>query len=139
MTCQSFSRHTFHISGDQNIYTGWAVVSCYIAFKFTNEVQKVYFLYGLFKSPLYSGCSATHELFIVLWQHIRAFAFNFVSGILLTYYVVGLLQSWDENQDRLLEIIALIRIFRWIWQNTESALIGIFKGHFCFDQTLCII
>ena len=91
--------------GDKNysqesLYSGWAIVACYIAFKFTNEIQKVYLFYGLFKSPLYSGCSATDELFIVLWQHIRAFTFNFLSGILLAYYVVGMVESWSEDQNR---------------------------------------
>ena len=85
------------LSGDKNyskesLYSGWAIVACFIAFKFTNELQKVYLFYGLFKSPLYSGCSATDQLFIVLWQHIRAFTFNFLSGILLTYYVVGMVK-----------------------------------------------
>ena len=107
-----------HNYSKESIYSGWMVLACYITFKFTNELQKVYFLYGLFKSPLYSGCSATGELFIVLWQHIRAFTFNFVSGILLTYYVVTNIETWNENQCRLFEIVALIRIFRWIWQNT---------------------
>ena len=112
--------------GDKNysqesLYSGWAIVACYIAFKFTNEIQKVYLFYGLFKSPLYSGCSATDELFIVLWQHIRAFTFNFLSGILLAYYVVGMVESWSEDQNR----NVLIKCFceSWIF---ESWIVGFF-------------
>ena len=39
-------------------------------------------------------------------------------------------ESWSEDQNsKMLEIIALIRIFRWIWQNTESALIELSLYH----------
>ena len=39
-------------------------------------------------------------------------------------------ESWSEDQNsKMLEIIALIRIFRWIWQNTESALIELSFYH----------
>ena len=109
----------------ESLYSGWAIVACYIAFKFTNELQKVYLLYGLFKSPLYSGCSATHQLFIVLWQHIRAFTFNFISGILLTYYVVGMVESWSEDQNRNVlvteSIICHNDELSWLFTNRLSA------------------
>ena len=111
------------------IKIGWVILACYILFKLSNELQKVFLLYGLFKSPLYHGCSTTHELFIVIWQHIRAFAFNFLTGILMTYYVVLLLDPWPKNYYYIIEIVALIRIFRWIWQNTESALIELTLYH----------
>lgn len=40
-------------SGCNNVL-GWITVVIYAAFKLTNELQKVYLLYGLIRSPLYS-------------------------------------------------------------------------------------
>ena len=126
---QSLYEFSFMISlllGDKNyskesLYSGWAIVACYIAFKFTNELQKVYLLYGLFKSPLYSGCSATDELFIVLWQHIRAFTFNFLSGILLTYYVVGMVTFMSPRAE--LTWVSILDFFLfWNWTEIENNL-----------------
>ena len=108
---------------------GWMVLICYICSKLSNELQKVFLLYGLFKSPLYHGCATSHELFIIIWQHVRAFVFNFVTAILLTYFVTVLISPWEENAFHLIEIIAYARIYRWIWQNTESALIELTFFH----------
>ena len=36
---------------------GWITVTIYITFKLTNELQKVYMLCGLVRSPLYSSLS----------------------------------------------------------------------------------
>ena len=40
-------------SGCNNVL-GWITIVIYAAFKLTNELQKVYLLYGLIRSPLYS-------------------------------------------------------------------------------------
>jgi hypothetical protein len=41
-----------------NNILGWITIAIYVAFKVTNEFQKVYMLYGLVRSPLYSALSS---------------------------------------------------------------------------------
>jgi len=54
------TRHDLNVARSQSNNTnvlGWITVALYISFKLTNELQKVYMLYGLVRSPLYSMLS----------------------------------------------------------------------------------
>lgn len=71
-TIQTFPHQwTNRPMSSQVISLGWGTVGCYICFKVTNELQKVYLLYGLIRSPIYNVCAITSELLILLWHHIR--------------------------------------------------------------------
>ena len=113
---------------------GWITLACYSTYKLSNELQKAYWFLGLFRSPIYKFCS-TNQLTVLICQHIRALLFNFGLSLWLTYYVILLVNSdyfWDPQTDwyfKSLEILALIRIFRWIWQSPESALIELSGLH----------
>ena len=106
-----------------NFLSGWIVLACFLGFKFSNEVQKVFLCFGCFRSPFYKCCSSQKELAILIWWQIRAVLFNFAIGLLLTYNLTVLIDPWRENIWIYIEILAIIRAYRWIWQNTEAALI----------------
>ena len=106
---------------------GWITLAGYLFYKLCNESQKA-FCFGLLRSPLFRFCSS-NQLTVLIWQHTRSLLFNFVIGLWMTYFVILLVNSdyhWSENAawyTKCLEIIAMIRAFRWIWQSPGSSLI----------------
>ncbi len=98
---------------------GWSLVVIYILFKITNELQKVYFLYGLFRSPIYSFCALGRDVLVLLWHHLRSLFFNFVTALLMNYYVLCIFSEdgvmhWDGETWwwRSIEVLAIMRAFR---------------------------
>ena len=116
---------------------GWITSALYISFKVSNDVQKVYWLFGLIRSPLYRFCTS-NQLIAIVWQHLRALLFNFAVSLWMSYYALQVTNSdfyWSPNEIwwwKCLEILAMIRVFRWIWQNTESALFELTCLHLYF-------
>jgi hypothetical protein len=65
------------------------------------------------------------DLTLVIWYHLRALLFNFVVCLYLSYYFKCLVNEDDVLMDISantnwwwLEVLAIVRAMRWIWQNT---------------------
>ena len=122
---------------DTLLNIGWITLAGCLGYTLFNESSKAYCCFGLLRSPLFRFCS-THQLTVLIWQHTRSLLFNFVMGLWMTYYVILLVNSdyyWSENETwytKCLEITAMIRAFRWIWQSPESALIEMSGLHLYF-------
>ena len=64
-------------------------VALYTFVKATNELQKVYLLFGTLRSPLYSG-RADGGLAHRAWQHFRPLLVHFLVPLFLTFYAKSL-------------------------------------------------
>lgn len=106
---------------------GWICAGLYLFLKITNEIQKVYAIFGCVRSPCYSSHVAS--LPNMIWICFRSLIIHFGSPILLSCYVKNLIVEdsilFLDPLPKWLEILALIRIMRWIWQNSEAALIEV--------------
>ncbi|TRY77474.1 hypothetical protein TCAL_12639 [Tigriopus californicus] len=109
------------------VVLGWICVGLYLFLKITNEIQKVYSLFGCVRSPCYS--SQVDTLPNMVWICFRSLIIHFGSPILLSCYVKNLVLEdsilFLDPLPKWFEILALIRIMRWIWQNSEAALIEV--------------
>ena len=124
---------------DQMDYLGWTIIMIYLTLILTNELQKVYCCLGLIRSPFYKICTKG-QLYIAIWHHFRSLFFNFLSCLIMTYYL-KLSITQDPNYYQLnnyqiithnyvgiwtsLEVIAILRCFRWVWQNSEASLMDL--------------
>ena len=126
--------------------TGWIIVVIFIAVKITNELQKVYFLYGSVRSPLYcanapigSKNADAINVCATVFQHVRSLVVNFFIPLLLTFYTKNLfMQDSILGEDPMplwVETVAIIRAMRWIWQNGHAALFECAAFHLL--ETLC--
>ena len=125
-----FRSRTRHLS-TRLLVCGWLSLTFYLFLKISNELQKVYFLFGTVHSPIYSG--NYKSLVAVIWHHFRSLTINFILPLFLTFYAKSLiLEDMILVVDPLptwIEIVAIIRAMRWIWQNPESALIELTTLH----------
>jgi len=124
----NISEKMYRPLSNSNIVLGWITFSIYILFKVTNEIQKVYLLFGLIRSPFYSTMTLS-GLISIIGYHLRALFFNFIVSLYLVYYFKSLVIedtyiklkiNSSNNLWKWLEILAIFRTLRWIWQNSVS-------------------
>ena len=124
-------------------YLGWTIIIFYLTLILTNELQKVYGCLGLMRSPFYKICTTKGQLCIAIWHHLRSLIYNFLSCLVMTYYLkLSIIQDpyyhqLNNDDDNfiihnnyigiwtILEVIAILRCFRWVWQNSEASLMDL--------------
>lgn len=113
-----------NITGESQMM-GWITVGLWIVLKLSSELQKVYMILGLVRSPFYTdGSNQPLAKKVVL--SIRSLLFNFCLGLILTYtlkcVIVNDIILAVDPMPYWFEAMAIIRITRWAWQNSECAL-----------------
>ncbi len=76
-------------SSDTLVLLGWVSLGLWLLLRLSNELQKVYLLFGLVRSPLhrcYSSDSNSNGLFCTAWHHLRSLMVNFGLGLFLTLH-----------------------------------------------------
>ena len=124
---------------NQMDYLGWTIIIIYLTLILTNELQKVYCFLGLIRSPFYKICTTKGQLCIAIWHHFRSLIYNFLSSLIMTYYLkLSIIQdpyyyqlnNYIINYNyigiwTILEVIAILRCFRWVWQNSDASLMDL--------------
>ncbi len=114
---------------------GWISTALYVIIKLSNELQKVYLLFGTVRSPLYAPAQS-ETLLTTLWHHIRSLIVNVGVGLFLTFYAKSLFLRDDvfveDPMPTWVEVLAVIRTMRWIWQDSTNALIEFTIFHLLF-------
>ena len=103
---------------------GWVIIIWTIIIKILHEVNKVYSLFGLIRSPLYiSSTSKTLSSSII--KIIIRFIHPVISGLLLLVYILQVVKNSPQDSGFMIILhnLGTQRSLRWIWQNTDSALI----------------
>ena len=107
---------------------GWVIFAYMLVVKLFQEAQKVYGLFGLIRSPFYSSVpslarSVCNNIFIVIHPMSSALVILSYSLLLETSDTLASERTKQQDISCLIEMVFIIRSFRWIWQNTDSALI----------------
>ena len=110
---------------------GWVVVTLQVVTKTIQETQKVFFLFGLIRSPFYDLMNNKSKSSI-LKMIIRCIHPVSTALLLQTYILLSITTehtSFGTGAVQYLNMLATQRSLRWIWQNTDSALVELAVCH----------
>ncbi len=129
-----------HLSGRLTAL-GWISVAALLFLLVANELQKVYMVFGLVRSPLhcspspFSSDMGKHpQLFSAVWHHVRSLLVNFGLGLFLTFHLKSLVAEdclllRGPSMRQWMEVMAVARMARWAWQSPHSALVEVAVLH----------
>ena len=115
---------------EKTLILGWIIVALQVLIKIIQESQKVYFLFGMIRSPFYDQIhkKSQNSLSGVILKMMVRFLHPITTAFLLQAFIILSVSgesAWEERGLALvyLNILATQRALRWSWQNTDSALL----------------
>ena len=108
----------------------WFIIIWTFIIKITREINKVYGCFGMFRSPFYTACGKLQKGPTLVMKFLLRLVHPVVTGLILHWYIISLNQDVPDggqmtSKFSFLQLVATQRIFRWIWQNTDSAAIEV--------------
>ena len=109
---------------------GWIIVALQVVIKIIQESQKVYFFFGMVRSPFFDKLNkkSQNTLSGIILKMMVRFLHPISTAFLLEAFIILSISSessWAERGVALdyLNILATQRALRWTWQNTDSSLL----------------
>lgn len=134
LTKQNPYSHSLTSDSDKANPLAWVIVSYSVLVKLVQEAQKVYGVFGFIRSPFYSDSSSLGRTVL---NNILIFLHPISTALVLLSYTLITASGDDLTEERIkrgdvtfcAELLASIRTFRWIWQNTDCALLETSMHH----------